>query len=60
MVEILAYAGEIDEAFEWVEIGLEVRDPGMPWFAISRLTESLREDPRARQVIERLGLAPRE
>lgn len=58
MVEILGHAGEIDEAFEWAEIGIEVRDPGMPWFGVSRLTESLRKDPRAQQVLESLGLSP--
>jgi len=46
VAEIYADAGNPDAAFEWLETALEVRDPGLVWIKTDPLLDSLHDDPR--------------
>jgi TolB-like protein/Flp pilus assembly protein TadD len=55
---ILAYRGELDQAFEWLEKDYEQRDPDLPMFVQGdpELVQ-LRRDPRYMALLRRLNLA---
>jgi len=46
ITQIYAFRGEADRAFEWIQRGLEVRDPGFTHAKVDRLLTSLHGDPR--------------
>ena len=51
--------GERDQAFEWFEKAYETRDPQLAnWFKVDPRLESMRADPRGKDLLKRLGLAP--
>ena len=56
--EIAAQWGDIELAFEQLERAFESRDPGMNTLLVAPLLEPLRDDPRYRQMVERMGMAP--
>lgn len=55
---VLAFRGETDRAFEWLEKALTYRDPGMvdiatqPWFT------NVHQDPRWLPFLSKVGKAP--
>ena len=55
---VYAYRGEIDTAFEWLDIAIENRDTGMSLLLGDPFVENLRDDPRYDALIQRLGLKP--
>ncbi|MFO1393889.1 MAG: tetratricopeptide repeat protein [Steroidobacteraceae bacterium] len=55
---VLAYRGETDRAFEWLEKAARYRDPGLAEIAVEPLFANLRSDPRWLPFLRRLGMAP--
>ena len=55
---VLAYRGETDRAFEWLEKAVANRDPGLDDIAVDPLFARLRQDPRWQPLLRRLGKAP--
>jgi hypothetical protein len=55
IVMFYTYAGERDRAFEWIEKGIEARDPSLPYLGEPDF-EPLHGDPRFRAVMRRLNL----
>jgi TolB-like protein/Tfp pilus assembly protein PilF len=50
-----AVAGEKDKAVEWLEKGLEVHDPVLPYLAYPCF-DDIRPDPRFQDLVRRVGL----
>lgn len=57
IAHVHAYRGEIDEAFAWLERGIETRDSGIPLAKTDPLLQNLHDDPRWDPFLRRLGLA---
>lgn len=55
LAEIYGFVGDLDTAFEWLETGLEIHDPGIPWLQTSEFLRPLHNDPRWPQIVERAG-----
>lgn len=56
LAELLAFQGETERAFEWLRRALEQRDPGLSALLGNPLLQSLHDDPRWAEHLERLGL----
>jgi TolB-like protein len=54
----LAWRGEADRAFEWLDKAVEYRDLGLGSIARHPMLESLHSDPRWLTLLRRLGKAP--
>ena len=54
----LIYNGlnKTDEALNWLERGVEVRDPRLVWLSVDPKWDNLRPDPRYVAILRRLGL----
>ena len=44
--DLYAYSGDVDKAYEWLEIALEVRDAGLTVIRFNPILENARADPR--------------
>lgn len=55
---VVAYRGEVDRAFEWLDRAVEHRDPGLAGILTEPLLANLREDPRWLPLLRRVGKAP--
>lgn len=57
-VKAVAHAklGEIDKAFEWLEIGFRTRATGMVWLKVTPDLDGLRSDPRFDELLRRTNL----
>lgn len=55
VASLYAGAGEVDLAIEWLEKGLAVRDPSMPYMGLP-IYDILRADPRFQDLLARVGL----
>jgi TolB-like protein/tetratricopeptide (TPR) repeat protein len=55
---VLAYRGEADRAFEWLEKAIIYRDPYISFTAIDPTLIELRKDARWLPLLRRLGQAP--
>ena len=47
--------GENDEAFKWLERGIEQRDPKMAFLKVQPRWDNLRGDPRFQEIMKRVG-----
>jgi len=56
IAEIHAYIGRNDEAFEWLELAVQQRDPGLSELIGNPLLLGLVNDPRWDELLARLGL----
>ena len=56
MAEIYGFVGDLDNAFKWLQTGIDVRDPGMPWMTASKFLEVAHDDPRWASMVEQVGL----
>ncbi len=54
---VLAYRGETDDAFAWLKLAYEARDPGLSGILNHPWLRSLHEDPRWTELIGQLGLS---
>ena len=55
---VLAYRGESDRAFEWLDKAVQLQDPGLPEILRERLFSDLHDDPRWLPFLERIGYSP--
>jgi len=56
IAEIHAALGEIDQAFEWLEMAYQVRSTDLRFLKVSQSWDSLRSDPRFADLLRRVGL----
>jgi len=56
IAEIYAVRGEKDKAFEWLQISFDNHDPGTLTLLIDPLLRGLRDDPRYKDLLAKLGL----
>jgi hypothetical protein len=54
----LAYRGEVDRAFEWLDKAAKYRDTALGAAPFEPALESLHSDPRWLPLLHRLGMAP--
>jgi TolB-like protein len=57
IADLYLEAGEKAHALEWLEKGVEVRDPNMPYLGIP-FYDNLRPDPRFQALLRRMNLPP--
>ncbi|MDX2413412.1 MAG: tetratricopeptide repeat protein, partial [Woeseiaceae bacterium] len=53
---LYAWRKEYDEAFEWLEIGLEQRTPGLSYILVNPILPRLKDDPRFPIFLEKMDL----
>ena len=56
IAEVYAFRGETDKAFEWLQISFDNHDTGTLALLIDPLMRSLRDDPRYKNLLVKLGL----
>ncbi|MFL6526832.1 MAG: tetratricopeptide repeat protein [Chthoniobacterales bacterium] len=56
IAEVSAVRGEADKAFEWLEIAFNQHDSGILGLLIDPLLNSLRDDPRYKALVAKLGM----
>jgi len=54
---ILAFRGEVDRAFEWLEKAVKYRDTSLGLIAAHQMLHALHSDPRWLPLLRRLGMA---
>jgi len=57
IAEVHAGRGEVDQAFEWLEISYRQRDPGMTWLKNDAFLKNLRTDARWPALLRKMRLA---
>jgi TolB-like protein len=55
---VMAFRGEADQAFEWLDRADELNDPGLTELAIHPLLANLHSDPRWLPFLQRLDMTP--
>jgi TolB-like protein len=58
IAEYYAYAGNKDQTLDWIEKGLDAREPNTPYIHIVPLFASLRNEPRFGEVLRRMNIPP--
>ena len=48
--------GEVDKAFEWLDKAYEERDGSLIYITVPPPFDSVRSDPRYKQLLEKMGL----
>jgi TolB-like protein len=56
IAEVYAVRGDKDKAFEWLQIAFDDRDAGMLSVSVDPLLRGLRDDPRYKNLLAKLGL----
>jgi len=56
IAEVYAFRGETEKAFDWLEKGLEEKSPTLPEGIYYPAFKLLHDDPRWRDLIQRMGL----
>ena len=56
IAQVYALRGEKDNAFEWLQVGLDDRDAGMLGLLVDPLLRGLRDDPRYKNLLVKVGL----
>jgi serine/threonine-protein kinase len=56
IAEVYAVRHDIDKAFEWLQIAFDNHDGGMPSFLVDPLLRGLRDDPRYKNLLAKVGL----
>ena len=51
-----ASLGDVDEAFDWLEIAIKERSSGMLLLRVHPRLDPIRKDPRYPELVRRLGL----
>ena len=55
---MLAYRGDADRAFEWLDKAVAYHDPGLFRIAVEPLFANVHEDPRWLPFLRKIGRAP--
>jgi len=55
---VLAYRGDADRAFEWLDKAVAYHDPGLFGIAVEPLFANVHEDPRWLPFLRKIGRAP--
>jgi TolB-like protein len=55
---VLAYLGQTDRAFEWLDKAVAYHDPGLTEIVVEPLFASIKKDPRWEPFLHKLGKAP--
>ena len=55
---MLAYRGEADRAFEWLDKAVQYKDPGLAQIPTEIEFSSIQTDPRWLPFLESIGKAP--
>jgi len=58
IAEVLAFRGDTDAAFEWIDKTIERGDSGLAEIIVNPLYANLYDDPRWPRLLERLGKSP--
>jgi TolB-like protein/Tfp pilus assembly protein PilF len=56
IAEVYAVRGENDKAFDWLQISFDDRDAGMLGLLVDPLLRGLRDDPRYKNLVVKVGL----
>ena len=56
IAEVYAWRGETEKAFEWLEISYDNHDTGLLSLLIDPLMRGLRDDPRYKNLVTKVGL----
>ena len=56
IAQIYAVRGETDKAFEWLQIAFDDHDGGMLGLSVDPLLRGLRDDPRYKNLLVKVGL----
>ena len=56
LAQIYGYAGDLDNAFKWLQTAYDVHDPGFIWMQVSPLLAPAHKDPRWQDMLELAGL----
>ena len=54
IAQVVAWRGEVDRAFEWLERAYEERDPGMGTVFVEPFFRPIRNDPRWHALLKKL------
>jgi serine/threonine-protein kinase len=57
IAELYADGSMPDEAFDWLERGYAIRDPGVTYVMADRLLDNLHDDPRWPEFLKKMGFA---
>jgi len=55
VAEVYAFRGEVDHAFDWLEIAYDNRDAGMSNLLVDPLVANLHDDPRWEPLLDKMG-----
>ena len=55
---VLAYRGEVEQAFEWLDKAVQYNDPGLSELPVEPFFANIDDDPRWLSLLERLGKSP--
>ncbi len=55
---VLAYRGEADRAFEWLDKAVQYNDSGLAFIAVQNLFVNIHDDPRWLPFLESIGKSP--
>ena len=56
IAQVYAVRGEADKAFEWLQISFDNHDGGTLGLSVDPLLRGLRDDPRYKNLLVKLGL----
>jgi TolB-like protein len=56
IAEVYAFRGEVDHAFNWLELAYDNRDGGLPFLLHSSRFVELHDDPRWEPFLDKMGL----
>ncbi len=57
LAQLAAYRGEVDRAFEWLDVAIDRRESGLRWVKTLPILANLHGDPRWQEFLGRMGLA---
>jgi hypothetical protein len=56
IAQVYAYRAEVDQAFVWLDRAYQQHDPGLMWLKTNLKMNSVRNDPRYKQLLKTLNL----
>src|SRR5262245_43261440 len=56
IAQVYAVRQEVDKAFEWLQIAFDNHDGGMPSLLVDPVLRGLRDDPRYKNLVAKVGL----